>query len=136
MREQQRESVYEIRVFESEPKSFAFVGLNSRVALLISDAALILLSSEELQASVAHEAGHEYTNHRLQHVQTQIRNQLLQPPVLLPKLLDLLRLVDGERKCGSSAIGGCGGLLALDRRSNDERINHKRVCGVYRDLGL
>ena len=60
LRVQQRQSVYEVRVFESEPKAFAFVGLHERAVLLISDAALILLTAEELQASVAHEVGHEY----------------------------------------------------------------------------
>jgi hypothetical protein len=56
----QRESVYEYVVFKAEPLPFAFIGLNHRVALLISDAALDLLDVEELQASVAHEIGHEY----------------------------------------------------------------------------
>ncbi len=60
LRVQQRESVYEVRVFETEPKTFAFVGLHARTALLISDAALSLLTAEELQATVAHETGHEY----------------------------------------------------------------------------
>jgi hypothetical protein len=57
---QQRQSVYEICVFRATPQPFAFVGLHERVAVLISDAALSLLSAEELQASVAHEIGHEY----------------------------------------------------------------------------
>jgi len=56
----QRQSLYERVVFESTPLPFAFIGLNHRVALLISDAALDLLDVEELQASVAHEIGHEY----------------------------------------------------------------------------
>jgi len=56
----QRQSVYEFAVFESAPKPFAFIGLHQRAALLISDAALDLLDAEELQASVAHEIGHEY----------------------------------------------------------------------------
>jgi hypothetical protein len=47
-------------VFEALPVPFAFIGLNHRVALLISDAALDLLDVEELQATVAHEIGHEY----------------------------------------------------------------------------
>lgn len=38
----------------------AFVGLQGRAALLISEKALGLLSSEELLAVVAHEMGHEY----------------------------------------------------------------------------
>ena len=56
----QRQSVYELAVFESGPKPFAFIGLHQRAVLLISDAALDLLDAEELQASVAHEIGHEY----------------------------------------------------------------------------
>jgi hypothetical protein len=60
LRMQQRQSVYEVRVFQTEPKAFAFVGLHERAVILISDAALVLLNAEELQASVAHEIGHEY----------------------------------------------------------------------------
>ena len=56
----QRQSVYEYVVFKAVPMPYAFIGLNHRVALLISDTALDLLSVEELQASVAHEIGHEY----------------------------------------------------------------------------
>src|SRR5215467_12205532 len=55
-----RESVYEFVVFESAPKPFAFIGLHLRAALLISDVALNSLDAAELQASVAHEIGHEY----------------------------------------------------------------------------
>jgi len=60
LRLHQRQSVYEHVVFKSTPLPFAFIGLNHRVALLISDAALDLLDVEELQATVAHEIGHEY----------------------------------------------------------------------------
>jgi hypothetical protein len=52
-----RESVYEIKVIDVPD---AFVGLHARSVILISEPALNLLSVEELQASVAHEAGHEY----------------------------------------------------------------------------
>ena len=55
-----RRSVYDFVVFESAPKPFAFIGLHRRAALLISDVALDLLDAAELQASVAHEIGHEY----------------------------------------------------------------------------
>ena len=60
LRAQQRQSIIQVHVFGSGPKPFAFVGLHERAVLLISDAALILLTAEELQASVAHEIGHEY----------------------------------------------------------------------------
>ena len=56
----QRRSLYDFVVFESAPKPFAFIGLHRRAALLISDIALDLLDAAELQASVAHEIGHEY----------------------------------------------------------------------------
>jgi hypothetical protein len=56
----QRQAVYEYVVFKAVPRPYEFIGLNHRVALLISDTALNLLSVEELQASVAHEIGHEY----------------------------------------------------------------------------
>jgi hypothetical protein len=60
LRLHQRQSVYDFAVFESAPKPFAFIGLHQRAVILISDAALDLLDAEELQASVAHEIGHEY----------------------------------------------------------------------------
>jgi hypothetical protein len=56
----QRQSVYEFAVYESAPKPFAFIGLHQRVVLLISDVALSSLDTAELQASTAHEIGHEY----------------------------------------------------------------------------
>lgn len=52
-----RESVYEIKVIGVP---HAFVGLHARCVLLITEAALSLLGTEELRASVAHEVGHEY----------------------------------------------------------------------------
>lgn len=60
LRLHQRQSIYEFAVFESAPKPFAFIGLHQRAVLLISDVALNLLDAAELQASVAHEIGHEY----------------------------------------------------------------------------
>jgi Zn-dependent protease with chaperone function len=56
----QRQSVYDLAVFESAPKPFAFIGLHRRAVVLISDVALNLLDAAELEASVAHEIGHEY----------------------------------------------------------------------------
>jgi hypothetical protein len=53
----ERDAVYEIKVIDVPS---AFVGLHARSVILVSQAALDLLSAEELQASVAHEAGHEY----------------------------------------------------------------------------
>ena len=49
-----------MRVFKAGSPAFAFVGLCERAVLLISDSALSLLTAEELQASAAHEVGHEY----------------------------------------------------------------------------
>src|SRR5579859_3350973 len=60
LRLHKRESVYEYVVFKALPLPFAFIGLNHRVAPLISVTALDLLTVEELQACVAHEIGHEY----------------------------------------------------------------------------
>jgi hypothetical protein len=60
LRLHQRQSIYEFVVFESAPKPFAFIGLHQRAALMISDVALELLDPAELQASLAHEIGHEY----------------------------------------------------------------------------
>jgi hypothetical protein len=60
LRLHQQQPIYEFAVYESAPKTFAFIGLHQRAVLLISDIALNLLTAAELQASVAHEIGHEY----------------------------------------------------------------------------
>ena len=60
LRLHQRQPIYEFAIYESAPKPFAFIGLHQRTVLLISDIALNLLTVAELQASVAHEIGHEY----------------------------------------------------------------------------
>ena len=57
LRVHQRDGVYETKVI-SVPQ--AWTGLHGRAALLISLPVLWLLESEELQALVAHEIGHEY----------------------------------------------------------------------------
>lgn len=57
LRLHQRDGVYEIKVI-SVPQ--AWTGLYGRAVLLISLPELRLLKSEELQALVAHEIGHEY----------------------------------------------------------------------------
>lgn len=57
LRYHDRDSVIEIKVIGVE---HLFVGLQGRAVLLISEPALKQLSTEELQATVAHELGHEY----------------------------------------------------------------------------
>ena len=57
LRLHERDTVYEVKVIDVPD---AFVGLHARSVILISQNALNLLSVEELQASIAHEAGHEY----------------------------------------------------------------------------
>jgi len=57
LRGRRRMGVYEVRVIAVAQ---AWVGLHNRTVLLISLPALTVLSSEELQALVAHEIGHEY----------------------------------------------------------------------------
>jgi hypothetical protein len=52
-----REGVYEIKVVDVPQ---AAVGIYARAVVLISAPALDLLDQEELKATVAHEAGHEY----------------------------------------------------------------------------
>jgi hypothetical protein len=54
---QSRKGVYEVRII-TVPQ--AWTGLHARAVLLISMPALVLLTSEELQALAAHEIGHEY----------------------------------------------------------------------------
>ena len=57
LRAQSRKDVYEVRIV-TVPQ--AWTGLHARAVLLISMPAFVLLTSEELQALVAHEIGHEY----------------------------------------------------------------------------
>ncbi len=57
LRYHQRDSVIEIKVVKLD---YALVALQDRAVLIVSDKALKLLSTEELQASAAHEMGHEY----------------------------------------------------------------------------
>jgi Zn-dependent protease with chaperone function len=52
-----REAVYEVKVIDVPQ---AAVALHARAVVLVSEPALDLLDSEELQALVAHEVGHEY----------------------------------------------------------------------------
>ena len=54
---QATDSVYVVKVIDVPQ---AAIGLHARTILLISEAALTLLSADELQAQVAHEIGHEY----------------------------------------------------------------------------
>jgi hypothetical protein len=53
----QRQTIYEFKVVQA---SQARVGLYLRLVVLISEPAMNVLDSEELQAAVAHEIGHEY----------------------------------------------------------------------------
>jgi len=57
LRYHERVSVIEIKVIGVKE---LYVGLQGRAVLLISEPALNQLSTEELQATVAHELGHEY----------------------------------------------------------------------------
>jgi hypothetical protein len=57
LRYHERDTVVEIKVIALP---HAFVGLQGRAMLLISEKALSLLTTDELQATVAHEMAHEY----------------------------------------------------------------------------
>jgi hypothetical protein len=57
LRLHERDSVYDLKVIEVP---YPFVGLHARSVVLISQTALNMMTAEELQAGVAHEAGHEY----------------------------------------------------------------------------
>ena len=57
LRYHERNSVIDVRVIGVKE---LFVGLQGRAVLLISEPALNQLTTEELQATVAHELGHEY----------------------------------------------------------------------------
>lgn len=52
-----RKSQYEMVIIDTPQ---AIVALHARTVVLVSEAALALLQTEEFQALVAHEAGHEY----------------------------------------------------------------------------
>ena len=56
----QREAVYVIKVMNAIEVPQAAVALHARAVVLVSERALDLLDTEELQALVAHEVGHEY----------------------------------------------------------------------------
>ena len=88
LRLQQRKSVYQICVFNAEPKAFAFVSLHER-AVLIFDAAPALLNAEDLQASTAHEIGYEYVWEEYNHAAARHDNR---------------RLKEMELFCGAVAI--------------------------------
>jgi hypothetical protein len=87
-----RESVYEIRVTDVPQ---AGIGLHARAVILISEPALALLDADELQASVAHEVGHEY-------VWTERERAF--------ELADRSRLKDLELMCDGIAIVTLHGL--------------------------
>jgi len=57
LRYHQRDSAIEIRVIKARE---AFIRIQGRAVLLISEPALSLLPTPELQAVIAHELGHEY----------------------------------------------------------------------------
>jgi hypothetical protein len=57
LRTARRDNVYAIKVVAVRQ---AFVGLHARTVLLVSDRAIALLDTAELQALAAHEIGHEY----------------------------------------------------------------------------
>jgi hypothetical protein len=57
LRAVQRDAVYEIKVIDVPQ---AAIGIYARAVILISENALELLDTAELQAMVAHEAAHEY----------------------------------------------------------------------------
>ena len=52
-----RDGIYTLKILDSRQ---ARLGLHARSVLLISDTALMALTSVQLQAAVAHEIGHEY----------------------------------------------------------------------------
>jgi len=81
-----RESVYEIRVIDVPQAGLA---LYARAVILVSEAALTLLDADELQASLAHEIGHDY-------VWTEREHAL--------QLADHIRLKDLELVCDAIAI--------------------------------
>jgi hypothetical protein len=74
LRYHERDSVIEIRVIGVKE---LFVGLQGRAVLLISEPALNLLTLEELQATVAHELGHEYFWGELMEARQQKKREMM-----------------------------------------------------------
>ncbi len=74
LRYHERDSVIEIRVIGVKE---LFVGLQGRAVLLISEPALNLLPMEELQATVAHELGHEYFWGELMEARQQRKHEVM-----------------------------------------------------------
>jgi hypothetical protein len=70
----EREAVLEIKIINCRE---AFVGFRGRAVLLISQAALSILSAAELQAAVAHELGHEYFWKEMMEAQQQKRYEVM-----------------------------------------------------------
>jgi hypothetical protein len=93
-----RENVWEIKCIDVPQ---AWTGLHGRAVLLISLPALNLLSPAELQALVAHEAGHEY---------------LLGDWLSARAAGDAARLRDLEKLCDKIAVVG---LIEVGRRPLD-----------------
>ena len=107
----QRASVYAIRVIDVPQP---FVGLHGRSVVLISLAALRLMTEGELRALVAHETGHEYVQPEYERAMAAGRSGRLQDLELVCDIIGVMNLHAIGQK-GSSLVAGIEKLLRFDR---------------------
>jgi hypothetical protein len=123
-----RSGIYEIKIIRVEP---AFLGLHARVVLLISESALDLHDTGELQALVAHEMGHEYTWEEYHRARTQDDCRSLRHLELLCDAIAILVLRQAGVDPGRLAI-------ALEKQTtyNQLRFGFAQDQDQYPDLGV
>lgn len=121
-----REAVYVVKVVDV-PQSA--IGLHARAVVLISDPALSLLSSDELQALAAHELGHEYVwDDYARAVKGQDRNRVKD----LELICDAIAIVTLHRlgMDSSPVISGIEKLSRFNRERFGTAVNERNYPTV------
>lgn len=116
-----REAVYVVKVVDVPQ---AAIGLHARAVVLISEVALSLLSSDELQALAAHELGHEYVwDDYARAVQVQNRNRLKD----LELMCDAIAIVTVHRfgMDSSPVISGIEKISRFNRERFGTAVNER-----------
>ena len=141
LRAARRDTVYTIKVIDVRQ---AFVGLHGRTVLLVSERALALLETAELQAVVAHEIGHEYVWDEYERAMRRRDARRLQDLELVCDIVATVTL----RSLGmdaASLIAGLEKMSAFNRRELGAAVNDSNyptldvrraaVVGLARRLG-
>ena len=115
-----RGSVYAIKVIDVPQ---AFVGLHARSVVLISLPALRLMTEGELQALVAHEAGHEYVHTEYERATAAGSSGRLQELELVCDIIAVVTLHAIGQKA-SSLVAGIEKLLRFDRHHFGRDLEH------------